>query len=210
MAIEITGAGYIYASWASVPSPPFTMSIWLYSTSASAAHLAMSMFDYDASSYHYLESNGALGSDPFVCGTRDSSTVFASTSTGYTVNTWHHICGVFSAANSRTIYIDAGSSGTNTASKSPSGLDSVAFGGIRLGGAWQSYSTRRIAEGAVWGAAISQEEIASLARGFRPSIIRPQSLLIYAPLLRDVVELKSGLSLSTSGTSVVPHPRRIG
>ena len=67
-----------------------------------------------------------------------------------------------------------------------------------------------IAEAAIWSAALTDDEILSLAKGFTPDQIRPQSLVFYAPLIRELQDLRGGLTITNNnGANVSNHPRVI-
>ena len=61
----------------------------------------------------------------------------------------------------------------------------------------------------IWNVALTAAEIASLAKGFSPRLIRPQSLAFYAPLIRETLDIRGGLTLTDSGSTVADHPRII-
>ncbi len=69
----------------------------------------------------------------------------------------------------------------------------------------------RAAECALWGTDLSDEEIAALAGGFAPSMVRPDQLLGYIPLIRDEDRDITGLGAFTPAgdTAVIEHPRII-
>jgi hypothetical protein len=65
-----------------------------------------------------------------------------------------------------------------------------------------------IAEVGIWNAALTAEEVASLANGMTCDKIRPQNLVFYAPLVRDLVDQKGGLTITnTNSATVANHPR---
>lgn len=65
-----------------------------------------------------------------------------------------------------------------------------------------------VAECALWNTALTDAEIESLAKGFSPRRIRPQSLVFYAPLLRNLQDLRQGLALTAvNSPTVASHPR---
>jgi hypothetical protein len=67
-----------------------------------------------------------------------------------------------------------------------------------------------MAEFATWNATLTDAEIAALAAGFTADQIRPQSLQFYAPLIRDLVDLRAGRSITNvNGATVSTHPRII-
>jgi hypothetical protein len=65
-----------------------------------------------------------------------------------------------------------------------------------------------IAELGVWNAALTQPEIASLAKGMACDKVRPQSLVFYAPLARDLIDVRGGTTITNNNTATVAnHPR---
>ncbi|MDG4854072.1 MULTISPECIES: LamG-like jellyroll fold domain-containing protein [unclassified Mesorhizobium] len=74
---------------------------------------------------------------------------------------------------------------------------------------WPSY-VGDIAEIGHWNTQLDAAEIAALANGFSPMLVRPASLIFYAPVVRETRELRAGLAGNTTGGSVSDHPRKIG
>lgn len=66
------------------------------------------------------------------------------------------------------------------------------------------------AEVAHWNTQLDAAEIAALAKGFSPELIRPASLIFHAPIVRETRELRAGLAGNLTGCSVSDHPRTIG
>ena len=65
-----------------------------------------------------------------------------------------------------------------------------------------------LADIGIWSAALTAAEIASLAKGMTCDKIRPQSLVFYAPLVRDLNDQKGGLTITNNnGAPVANHPR---
>jgi hypothetical protein len=65
-----------------------------------------------------------------------------------------------------------------------------------------------IAEVGIWNAALTADEIASLADGMTCDKVRPQSLVFYVPLVRDLQDVRGGLSITNNNTATVAnHPR---
>ena len=66
----------------------------------------------------------------------------------------------------------------------------------------------RLAEVGIWNIDLTAAEIASLAKGMTPDKIRPQSLVFYAPLVRNLIDQKGGLALTNNNSATVAnHPR---
>jgi hypothetical protein len=131
----------------------------------------------------------------------------ASTSTGVAAGTWHHAAAVFTSNVSRTAYINGGNSGTNTSSLTLNTPTSVVIG-ARYNTTLGFYFGGDIAEVGVWNVALTAEEIASLADGMTCDKVRPQSLVFYAPLVRDLQDVRGGLTITNNNTATVAnHPR---
>lgn len=165
---------------------PITMACWFNTDNNSANQTLM---DLHASGYgsarnnFMLRADGFTGGDPLTARTGGaSSAALATTTSGYSVNTWHHACGVFAATNSRSVYIDGGSKGTDTGNLTPAGVDETiiaAQGGL----ADDLYVSGMMAEAAIWNIALSDAEVAILAMGFSPLFVRPESLVFYLPMI---------------------------
>lgn len=63
------------------------------------------------------------------------------------------------------------------------------------------------AEIAGWQEALTGAEISSLAKGFSPSLIRPNKLGMYLPLIREINDIKGHITLTDTNTTVANHPR---
>lgn len=123
----------------------------------------------------------------------------------YTQNTWHHCAGVFPSTATRTGYLDG------VASAAAAGTSTITPTRLTIG-VWITLSGDRltgdIADVGVWSAALSESEIQSLARGVSCRRIRPQSLVFYAPLVRDLVDVRGGLTITNNNSATVAaHPR---
>lgn len=123
-------------------------------------------------------------------------------------NTWFFSAGVFSSATDRTGYIDTTSQNNTTTSGTATTWDTVAIGARASSGAWAYYFTGRLAEAAVWDVALTAAEIDSLYKGFKPTRVRPQSLKFYSPLIRNLQDVRGGLTLTNNNSATVAdHPR---
>lgn len=63
-----------------------------------------------------------------------------------------------------------------------------------------------IASVAIYETALSEQELKALSNGFSPDGIRPQSLRFFAPLVRNLIDVK-GQTLTNTNTAVADHPR---
>lgn len=133
-----------------------------------------------------------------------------TTTTGVTTNAWSHVGGVFASLTSRTAYINGiGTTATDSGAE-PANLNRICIG-ARFNGSAGLNADGKIAEAAMWNVALTQEEMAALAKGFSPSLIRPDNLVVHVPLVRNITEMRDGYSFAANTTiTVFEHPRRIG
>lgn len=136
-----------------------------------------------------------------------SGTSFSSAGTA---NIWQHSAGRFTSSTSRQAFLNGVGGTPDTTDLTPTGINELLIGARRFGGAVGLYLDGSIAEAAIWSAALTDDEILSLAKGFTPDQIRPQSLVFYAPLIRELQDLRGGLTITNNnGANVSNHPRVI-
>lgn len=192
---------------------PKTLACWFNTDSSTTAQTLISLSSGNVSENLSLALSLRLSSTSTVLATSSAGNGLsnATTSGTYTQNNWHHAAAVFPSTASRTAYLD-GIGTTQTATRSAgSALDNLILG-QGSGGTYNPGQpfNGRLAEIAVWDVALDESEIVSLAKGYIPTLIRPDKLLWYIPLVREVQDLRSGITISNSATAVSPHPRRIG
>ncbi len=125
-----------------------------------------------------------------------------------TAGIWNHGCAVFAASNSRTAYLNGVAATANTSAFTPVSLSAIFVGANINGSTVAGQANGSIAEIGFWNIALSNAEIGSLASGVSPLLIRPQSLVFCAPLVRDLTDVRGGLPLTNvNGATVSAHPR---
>lgn len=133
------------------------------------------------------------------------NTSAADAAATFFTNEWSHACGVTSSATSRKIYLDGNFYGSNTTSRTPAASVTRTTIGSNM---TSDFMTGQIAEVGIWNIDLTDQEVSALGQGVSPSLIRPQSLVLYMPLMRNVVELKQGRVFTTGGSpNVTDHPR---
>jgi hypothetical protein len=130
------------------------------------------------------------------------------TASTFSWGTWNHAAGVMASSTSRLPYVNGTTDGTqNNTDCTPSGANVLAVGS-RFSGSYGLFATASIANVGVWAAALTSDEIASLALGVTPAMVRPQSLIFHAPLVRELLDERGGRSITnTNGATVSVHPR---
>ena len=126
------------------------------------------------------------------------------------LNTWYHVAGVYESATSRKAYINGSNDSAendNSNSVTPSGVNLLIIG-ARFNTTIGGYFPGDIAEVGIWNVALTAAEVASLAKGMTCDKVRPQNLVFYAPLVRDLIDAK-GVRVITNnnGATVANHPR---
>lgn len=215
MAYDFDGSTHYLQSGANTAgfaNEPLTFAIWFQADINTAAEQIFGTGE-DASTNNAfrLLVRGDLAGDPVQFITRQTAADdTVNTSTGFTVGTWHHACGIAAATNDRRVFIDGGSKGTDTSTTDVAiGNSSISIGAWRANGSTFNPFNGRLAEAGIWTVALTDEEVLSLARGMSPLLVRPQSLVFYAPIVRGLGDVKGGLTLTASGATVATHPRVI-
>jgi hypothetical protein len=208
MAYDFNGTNQYLSCNAPVTAPPLTMVCWSRMTTFSARAF-FSIGQTNASSRHQMQinnsstvilnslwNNGLLGIE-----TRKNSLSPAISS-----NEWVHFAGTIQSNADRKLYV------RGILEASTTGTDSVATPyqtftvGSRVGPG--GYADADIAEVGIWNAALTAEEVASLAKGMTCDKVRPQNLVFYAPLVRDLQDQKGGLTITNNNSATVAnHPR---
>jgi len=212
VAIDYSGSGqYHVTSSTPVTQSPLTMACWFNSDSATATQVLCSVAHSTSTGlvYFTLEAAGAIAGDPIRHRSRNGPTGTVDSTTGYTAGQWHHACAVVASTTSRAAYIDGGSKGTNSTSvSSSSALDRIGLGCLAIQTA-TTLTNGRIAEVGIWNVALTDDQVLSLARGYSPLCVQPQGLVFYAPLVRNVQDVRGGLTLTATGSPTVADHCRI-
>ena len=155
---------------------------------------------------------GAVAGDPIRADVTTSGggiNAHAETSSGFSASTWQHAAGVFLSSTSRTAYLNAASAVTNTVVATPTNLNASTIGARYASNVLGTFMNGRIAEVGIWNAALTAAEIASLAKGMTCDKVRPQNLVFYAPLVRDLIDQKGGLAITNNNAATVAAHTRV-
>jgi hypothetical protein len=207
MAYEFNGSTQSMST-ASTPvtAASMTLACWFNSDSVTVAQRLVEVRS-STTNYFSLGIRGQDAGDPVAIVISESgNTEITRTTSGYSANTWHHACGVFTSTTSRAVYIDGGSSATGTGTRAPSTPNQIQIGIFAFDNV--QFFDGELAEVGIWSAALTVDEIRSLSKGMTCDKVRPQSLVFYAPLVRDLIDYKGGLTITNNNTATVAnHPR---
>lgn len=191
---------------------PFTIYCRGYSNNTTAEQaLATFTNSSQLDDFVAVSLRGDTVGDPVQMRRSNASAVDGTNGAAYVANTWIDVCGVVTSATNVAIYAD-GAKTTDTASitypvtfpYSTFSISSYFTSGGRSG-----FLNGRSASIAFWTDALTDDEVTSLARGFPPRRIRPQSLQLYLPYIRDGFEWRGWNPVYTEQNSptVADHPR---
>lgn len=195
----------IHVSSAAISALPFTLACWFRTTSM--AHLgALVSVNSTTLSNHYagLFFRGDIANDPVeILYQAATGERVSRSATGCTSGKWHHACAVFSSETERTVYLDGGSSGKSFTSTVFPTVDRTEIGAHRSG----LWFNGDIAEVGIWNIDLSAAEIAALAKGVSPALIRPQNHIAYLPLIRETHEIVNATGFTDVNTTAAAHTR---
>ena len=209
MAISFSGSGQsYYSSSTPVTAVPLTIACWMNKPSAATGGFVAGIMRNAGSSWHGFYIVAANNGKIYASVANANVFAEAQSTTSYSANTWHHVCAVFSSNTSRTVYLDGAGSATNTTSLTPTLIDIVTLAAARKSGLVDNYLNGSLAEVAIWNAALTEPEVKSLSAGMSPKLVRPQSLVLYVPLIRSPQDQKAALAFTTEGSpTAASHPR---
>jgi hypothetical protein len=196
-----------------IDGEPLTISAWINSDDLTSADDQAIVFigDKDVSNGHFmLRFDPTDPSEPLIVRKRSGAADGTAQAGTLVADTWYHCAGVFASTTSRTAYVDGIFAIEDTTSVGNNTEDRISIG--RAGDSTPGdYFSGRIAEVAIWNAALTAAEVAALAAGAGPLMVRPQSLVFYLPLVRDNdVDLVGGLSMTAFNTPTIgDHPPKM-
>jgi hypothetical protein len=195
MAYNFNGSNQFLENNTPISASPFTLSC---------------RFNQQASATKYLiQLTGTSAVDGFFVASNELVYQFANPNYNeirglgtFSPGAWNHACIVCNSSTSRVAYLNGNSTSSNANSVANFSILKIATlsGSLNFNGG--------IAEVGIWSAALTGNEIDSLVKGMTCDKIRPQSLVFYAPLVRDLIDQKGGLTITNNnGATVANHPR---
>lgn len=205
---------------APVTSFPTTMACWFYSDDDSVYQSLLCLAD-SASNDNLdllIRKSGATNELTVqVSGDAGGGYADARTSTQWSQDTWHHACGVWASNTSMSAYLDGGGKDTDSSNIGASTDWNYWSIGVMKRDTTPDYfyyMSGRIAEVGLWNVALSDAEVAMLAAGFCPLMVRPDKLVSYHGMGgiygRHINDMVGGYDLTEYNTpSWADHPPHI-
>ena len=209
MAYQFTAASSQYLTTTSTPisSGPLTICAFGTINTTGTTKTLVSIESGNSNILYQLFVSGTQNLALDIVGSSGSATLVFNPPVSFT-QTYFHACAVVNSANSRLLYLNGLPSATNTTNVGTTAVNRINIGSRYYGGSLGAYQNGQIAEIGIWNAALTAAEVASLAKGMTCEKIRPQNLVFYAPLVRDLVDQKGGRAITNNnGATVANHPR---
>lgn len=209
MSYTFSSGNYITSSTTPITSQTFTMSCWFNITNFAAQRTLLAIESADAQNGWRLTTQPTTGA--IRLSTRANGTILSAptTSVGAAASVWGHACAVHSGDSSRAVYLNGENKVLLTTTvTSPTGITNTVIGSPANGNA-SLVAVGQIAEVAIWNAPLEDSEVSSLSDGMSAYLIRPQSLVLYSPLIRDIRDLRQARSFSFVGSPPVSDHTRI-
>lgn len=184
------------ASTAVVTSTPCTIAAWCNPDAIHSGYVLIVGHTSDVGRLGlFVANSGELSALQKEGGSVDQ----AVATSAYVSGVWQHAAGIFTSNALRAAYLNGGNKGTNTTSIATSSLDRTRVGS-RPPDAY--FFDGKIAEAAVWNAALDDDEIALLAAGFSPLALerRLGNLVLYQDFIRYPNRPGVGPPMSVAGT----------
>ena len=209
MAYEFNGTNQrLNTTSTPVATVPITLACWFRADDVTANHCLFELANSAGGNGFRLLAAGAIAGDPIFADYLVISGTNAQTTAGYTAGTFHHAAATFPNNTTVTAYLDGGNSATSTGSALNPSPTRINIGARFFTSSPGLFFDGLIAEVGIWNAALTAAEIASLAKGMTCDKVRPQSLVFYAPLVRDLINQKGGLTITNNNAATVAnHPR---
>ena len=209
--LQVTGPNWYATNF-------FTISLWFRLADVTNNHVLLRLNHATGTGANnfYLRARGDQAGDYVQWVSQVNGTEYtATTTTGYSANTWHH---VLVTANRTGINIAISLDGAAAVSTSSVKFPSTALSYFQVSGdnAFVPAAIGSIAEVGLWDAIVaggalgSLDGSASLAKGFTPWLAQPKNLLNYWPLVRGLQDIRGAQTLTAYNTPTVgDHPRVI-
>lgn len=208
MAYTFNGSSqYLLIGSAPVTTTPLTMACWVRPANTTVGvYLSLGV---SAGTARYQLYQGQSSANNVAAGVVNTAGTSANANgSTVTANVWHHTAGVFTSATSRTIYKNGVSVGSNTTSITVATPNSLLVG-ARYASTLGTYFNGRIADVGLWNISLTASDLLALADGISCEHVRPENLVFYAPLDRNLLDVIGGTTITNGGSATVSDNNRI-
>lgn len=210
MSRDFNGTQRLLSNTVPVANYPMTMAAWFSTDDLTTETNILSVGASGATDkYWNMGVRGNAAGDPiFVITRTGSGYTIIDAAAGPTDTAWGHACAVFTSTADVSVFFNGGNEGTGTGRANEAWNRTTIGCGARS--ALDGLFNGRIAEAAIWNAALTNGEVAILALGYSPLFVRPASLVAYWPLIGRYdpeIDVRGISPMSITGATVGDHPR---
>lgn len=203
-------SNYLSVGSAVVTAVPLTMAAWFYPNTSPSGTLVAITNNGSGTNRNCWRLSTSSGVLTVVAADATSADQLATVAS-VTVGAWNHGCVVCAADNDRRLYLNGGNKVTTTNSRVPSGVNRTAIG-VSLFTSPFSSPDANIGEAAIWNVALTDADVAALAKGVSPLLVRPSALVAYFPLVgnnspENNLKSNSATMSITGALTKTAHPR---
>lgn len=208
MAYAFNGSTQYIFGDQSVNAAPLTLYVNGSCNNLGAQQFALAL-GHTNGSFIALAYRGDVNNDPVTAYESNFiQTPYSASLTAYRQSIFESVAAVFVSNEYRSVYLNGVEGIPNTHVLPTDANANKTSIGVLFRVTAVAYFTGITAECAIWNVVLTSAEIASLAKGFSPRRIRPQSRVFYAPLIRNIQDLQKALALTpVNGPTVAAHPR---
>lgn len=189
---------------APVAAMPLTMACWFKPVDTTISS-QMSYEPAAAGQYYRLYTGTQVNAAAY-----DGSAIGTASVGAITTGAWTHCAAVFTGTASRAAFQNGTKSTIETTTVNGITFARVELGRVYFNGSPLQYANGDIAEAAIWNVALSDADIAALALGLSPLLVRPDALVFYAPLMGQnspELDVVGRRDLAVTGATAATHPR---
>ena len=187
-------------------TPTFSVSAWFRVSNLTEVHTIIRLEHIGENTRYVLSAAGEDTNDPVKWFSQTGGSIYTASMTSFSANTWHHVVGT---AGDSTVKLALDGAQTMAEAEADFPDDDESY--VQIGGDNVFIPAPRgsVAEVAIYNIDLSAASYyaarLALAKGFTPACVFPQNLIFYAPLVRDLQDLRGGHTL-TAYNSPTPGP----
>lgn len=216
MSRDFTGASNSYMNGGQLPDirTNFTIACWFRPDTVTGSPRLLSRWASGSNQRYLLQLSSSklllaiLGQD------LGGQTVAGATT--LTTGSWFHAAGTYEPSTALRVYLNGTQDGVLTTSVKPALAAGVAQRTLGIGDETANNTSLfdgRIAEVGIWSATLSAAEIAALAKGVSPTLVRPGALANYWPIWGVAfpeIDLTGTVNATTPGTVALADHAPVG
>jgi len=185
-------------------TPTFSVSAWFRVSNVTEAHAIIRLEHIGENTRYVLYAAGKDTYDPVKWFSQTGGNIYTASMGSFSADTWHHVLGTAGGSTVK-LALDGAQIMAEAAAEFPDDDESY----VQIGGdnVFIPAPTGSVAEVAIYNIDLSAASYyparLALAKGYSPACVFPQNLIFYAPLVRDLQDVKAGHTLTAYNSPTV-------